>query len=107
ADVERRDGTAERDGIDGVVTVIGIEHEPGFRADRHANGTDERDVLLKPEPDLEFHRSEALPHVSRNFLRDIREWITGIAAVSAGRVSGDGGAQRPAHELMDRGAEPL
>src|SRR5690606_21413722 len=65
ADVERCHGAAKGNGVDGIIAVIGIEHQPGPRADGLAHRPNERDVLLEPEPDLELYRTEAFTHVAR------------------------------------------
>jgi len=104
---DRRDGTAQRDSVDGVIAVVRVEHQSCLRANGLANGTNERDVFLEPETNLELHRAKAFAHIPCHFLRDVRQRIARIAAVGAGRVGCNGRAQRAAHELMNWGPEPF
>src|SRR5215204_2249544 len=59
ADVEVLDGARVAQRVDGVVGVVGIDHQPDLRADLVAQRACQADVLADAPADLELHRREA------------------------------------------------
>src|SRR5690606_30435604 len=96
ADIEIGHGTAKRDRLQRIESVIGVEHHADTRPDGLAHGADERGILLDPKSDLELYGLEPFADITLHLFDDIIERVAATAAVGAGRVSIDGRSDRAA-----------
>src|SRR6185503_9517351 len=65
------DGATERHRLDGVVAMVGIEHQADLGSDRLTAGPDQRRISRDPETDFELHGGKALLHVAQHCIDDI------------------------------------
>ena len=107
SDVVRLDHPAETDRGDGVVGMVGIDHQSDIGPDRLPHRARHRGILLDAEADLELHRLKSVRDIAGRLLGEIPQRIAGFAPVETGRIGLHLGAQRAAEQAVHGHAKML
>ena len=91
-----------------VVAMIGVDHQTHVRSDRlERTASNDPQILVDVEPDLDLDGVEALLAIRRHLLGDIGDAIDAVLTERTCSVSAHALAEAPAEQQGDRNAEVL